>query len=71
MADLRQIAAKLGKHVPQFVTPCASHETCLDVERLLLRYPTVTILCFLASGSVIAVFVVISVLAFLVAAFVI
>ena len=68
MADLCKIAEKLGKRVPQLATPRAPQEVCLDAEQVLLRYPTVTILCFLAGCSVVAIFVIASVLAFLVAA---
>ena len=68
MDYLRKIADKLGKRPSTFATSRARNEDCIGIEQILLRYPTVAILCFMAICSVVGVLVALTVLAFLVAA---
>jgi hypothetical protein len=67
MTDLRKIAEKLGKRPSAFATPGEQEERYIDIEQILFRYPTVAMLCVMAICSVVAVLVVSTLLAFLIA----
>jgi hypothetical protein len=68
MADLRLIAEKLGKRPATLATPCARTEEYVDLAQVLMRYPTAAMICLWAICSVVGIFAVATLLAFLVMA---
>jgi len=65
MTDFRKIAVKLGKSPATFAMPREQDEDYLDIEQILVRYPTVTTLCFAAVCAIVVILVASTLLALL------
>jgi len=69
MTDLRMIADKLGKPRATFTLPRERDKESIDLSfEAISRYPTITILLFMAISGVVVVMAAASLIAFLILA---